>query len=314
MASDRSWIHHRFDARNNITEEYKLGVQNFISVALRGEVGSKGRIRCPCKECGNSWSKLPDNVTYDLYRYGIMESYTTWIFHGEKHRSWVEAETSSEVYTYPVKPILRKGHRILSVDEHRLIKYYVLINTPEVVKFLGEFHKLVHRQYPEFDDEAKERFQKDRFTNWFERRVVDDSKLQHTFNDLIRGPMRDVVMYNGCYSNGYKFGCTNPNERTSPNSSVVVIGPSYKDSFENNYGRLEEKNSISNDGAMQNEVSNATSSHVEPVIINDARIFFIDLRFVENDNSVHDYIEEQNDDNDEVMNDVEESESDDDMS
>ncbi|KAK1400377.1 hypothetical protein POM88_010240 [Heracleum sosnowskyi] len=95
MASDQSWMHHRFDARNNITEEYKLGVQNFISVALRGEVDSKGRIRCPCKECGNSWSKLPDNVTYDLYRYGIMESYTTWIFHGEKHRSRVEAETSS---------------------------------------------------------------------------------------------------------------------------------------------------------------------------------------------------------------------------
>ncbi|KAK1399455.1 hypothetical protein POM88_009318 [Heracleum sosnowskyi] len=112
MASDRSWMHHRFDARNNITEEYKLGVQNFISVALRGEVDSKGRIRCPCKECGNSWSKLPDNVTYDLYRYGIMESYTTWIFHGEKHRSRVEAETSSGLDKWTGKQIHSHNYRV----------------------------------------------------------------------------------------------------------------------------------------------------------------------------------------------------------
>ncbi|KAK1382953.1 hypothetical protein POM88_020688 [Heracleum sosnowskyi] len=97
MASDRSWMHRRFDARNNITEEYKIGVQNFINVALKGDdVDSKGKIRCPCKECGNTWYKLPENVTYDLYRHGIMESYSTWIFHGEKRRSRVEAETSSD--------------------------------------------------------------------------------------------------------------------------------------------------------------------------------------------------------------------------
>ncbi|KAK1399925.1 hypothetical protein POM88_009788 [Heracleum sosnowskyi] len=97
MTSDRSWMHRRFDAKNNITEEYKIGAQNFINVALKGDdVDSKGRIRCPCKECGNTWYKLPENVTYDLYRHGIMESYSTWIFHDEKRRSRVEAETSSD--------------------------------------------------------------------------------------------------------------------------------------------------------------------------------------------------------------------------
>ncbi|KAL8135215.1 hypothetical protein AgCh_010036 [Apium graveolens] len=87
-------MHRRFDARNNITEEYKHGVQNFINFAMKGKVDSMGRIRCPCNECGNTWRKLPDNVTYDLYRHGIMESYTKWVFHGEKRRSGVEAETS----------------------------------------------------------------------------------------------------------------------------------------------------------------------------------------------------------------------------
>ena len=41
-----------------------------------------------------------------------------------------------EVYTYPTDPILRVGDRILSDDEHRLITYYVLINSPEVEKYL----------------------------------------------------------------------------------------------------------------------------------------------------------------------------------
>ncbi|XP_074326600.1 uncharacterized protein LOC141664542 [Apium graveolens] len=306
------------------------------------------------------------------------------------------------VYTHPTKPIVRKGHRILSVDEDRLIKYYVLINTPEVAKYLSEFHKLVHKQYPEFDDVANERFQKDRFTNWFEKRVADYPKLKQKFKDLIRGPMRDVDIYNGCHCNGYKFGCAKSNERTSPNSGVLVIGTSYKESFQNNYGRLEEilelhyhnghkvvlfkchwfdhtthvkvdrnrmttvdirstlnaedvfilasqahqvyyaqsissakspwytvlttksrfvneevaskKSSLSNDDALQNDVSNASSSHVEPVVIHDPKNFFIDLRFVENDYSMDDYNEEQDNNKDEYVNvDDEESESDDDM-
>ncbi|XP_074347315.1 uncharacterized protein LOC141686160 [Apium graveolens] len=238
-----------------------------------------------------------------------------------------------------------------------------------------EFNKLVHRKYPEFDDAAKERFQKDRFINWFERRVADDPQLKNVFKDLIKGLMRDVDIYNGCHCNGYKFGCANSNERTSPNS-----GSSYKGSFENNYGRLEEilelhyrnghkvilfkchwfdhtkhvkvdrnmmttvdvrstlnaedvfvlasqahqvyyarhisnprspwytilttkshfvneevkykRNFTSSEDALQNEVLNASSSRVEPVMIHDPSNFFIDLRFVENDNSTDEYNEE----------------------
>ncbi|KAK1394911.1 hypothetical protein POM88_013967 [Heracleum sosnowskyi] len=78
---------------------------------------------------------------------------------------------------------------------------------------------------------------------------------------------------------------------------------------------VSEKNSISNDDALQNDVSNTSSSRVEPVIIHDPTNFFIDLRFVENDNSVEDYNynEEQNNNNEKDMSLEEECESDDDV-
>ena len=41
-----------------------------------------------------------------------------------------------EVYTYPTHPSLRSKDRILSDDEHKLVTYYVLINSPEVGKYL----------------------------------------------------------------------------------------------------------------------------------------------------------------------------------
>ncbi|KAL8147377.1 hypothetical protein AgCh_004908 [Apium graveolens] len=61
------------------------------------------------------------------------------------------------------------------------------------------------------------------------------------------------------------------------------------------------KNSLSNDDALQNDISNASSSHVEPVIIHDPKNFFIDLRVIENDYSVDDFNEENNNNEDEVM-------------
>ncbi|XP_074354200.1 uncharacterized protein LOC141693091 [Apium graveolens] len=73
------------------------------------------------------------------------------------------------------------------------------------------------------------------------------------------------------------------------------------------------KNSLSNDDALQNDISNASSSHVEPVIIHDPKNFFIDLRVIENDYSVDDFNEENNNNEDEVMSVDEESESDGDL-
>ncbi|KAK1380944.1 hypothetical protein POM88_027688 [Heracleum sosnowskyi] len=96
MASDRSWMYRRFDSRNNITEEYKLGVQDFIKVALKVDVDSKGRIKCPCKECGNTWSKLPENVTYDLYRFVENDNSVEDYNYNEEHNNNNDEDISVE--------------------------------------------------------------------------------------------------------------------------------------------------------------------------------------------------------------------------
>ena len=57
--------------------------------------------------------------------------------------------------------------------------------------------------------------------------------------------------------------------------------------------RREEEN-IFNDDAFQNEESNASSSHVERVVVDDSINFFIDLTMFENNHFVDDYEEEQN--------------------
>ncbi|KAL8132437.1 hypothetical protein AgCh_008075 [Apium graveolens] len=180
-----------------------------------------------------------------------------------------------EVYTYPTHPSLRTKDKMFSGDEYELVAYYVLINSPEVAKYLRGFQKLVERQYPHFNDAEKEKFQKEQFRDWFERRVKDDEKFKEKFIDLIRGPLNKVESYKACKCNGYKFDCVNTNELTSPNSDNC------------------HRNKI-NDEALQNEVSNASSSHVEKVIVRDPLNFFIDLRMFENDYSMDDNEEEEN--------------------
>ena len=47
-----------------------------------------------------------------------------------------------------------------------------------------------------------------------------------------------------------------------------------------------EKTTTNND-VFQNEVSNASSSHVERIVVHDPSFFFIDLRMFENDHSMN---------------------------
>ncbi|KAL8156242.1 hypothetical protein AgCh_001369 [Apium graveolens] len=286
-----------------------------------------------------------------------------------------------EVYTYLTHPSLRSRDRILNSDEHELVAYYVLINSPEVGKYLRGFQKLVQQHYPLLNDAKKEQYQKEKFKDWFERRVQDDEKLKKKFLDLIRGLMFKVESYKACKCNDYKFSCAKDKELTSPNSGVVIIRTSYNESYGNYYGRVEEvlklfyhnghqvivfkchwfdhtthvkvdrhrmttvdvksklnaddvfllasqahqvyyapnisnaksswytvlttksrqvdesvstkENLKINNDALQNEVSNTSSSHVERVTIHDPLNFFIDLRIFENDYSIdHDDEEE----------------------
>ncbi|XP_074323310.1 uncharacterized protein LOC141660243 [Apium graveolens] len=97
MASDRSWIgRNRFNESKYLTEEYKAGVDRFIEFAIEhSEKEDNGLIKCQCRDCGNKYFKKPSTVKNDLYRYGIMQWYTTWDCHGEKNISQVEVGTSS---------------------------------------------------------------------------------------------------------------------------------------------------------------------------------------------------------------------------
>ena len=70
--------------------------------------------------------------------------------------------------------------------------------------------------------------------------------------------------------------------------------------------------STERDDIFQNEMSNASSSHVERVVIRDPSNFFIDLRNFENDYSVDEDNEQQTRDEDTSVD--EEISSDDDMS
>ncbi|KAK1387270.1 hypothetical protein POM88_015448 [Heracleum sosnowskyi] len=96
MPSDRSWIgRNRFNEAKYLTEEYKIGVNNFLKFAwdnLKEE--DNGLIRCPCKNCGNDYFMDPNDVKVGLYRYGIMPWYTIWDLHGEKDMLQDEAGTS----------------------------------------------------------------------------------------------------------------------------------------------------------------------------------------------------------------------------
>ncbi|KAK1382664.1 hypothetical protein POM88_020399 [Heracleum sosnowskyi] len=97
MASDRSWIgRSRYNEAKYLTEEYKIGVDNFIQFAidhLREE--DNGLMRCPCKNCGNGTYKNPSSVKLDLYRHGIMQWYTRWDCHREEDEAHDEVGTSS---------------------------------------------------------------------------------------------------------------------------------------------------------------------------------------------------------------------------
>ncbi|KAK1363076.1 hypothetical protein POM88_038637 [Heracleum sosnowskyi] len=97
MTSDRSWIDRiRYNEAKYLTEEYKIGVDNFIQFVidhLREE--DNGLMRCPCRNCGNGTYKKPSNVKLDLYRHGIMQWYTRCDCHGEEDEPHNEVGTSS---------------------------------------------------------------------------------------------------------------------------------------------------------------------------------------------------------------------------
>ncbi|XP_026438539.1 uncharacterized protein LOC113337064 [Papaver somniferum] len=69
---------------DRLSPEYRAGVNNFIKVATQDARRRKlKKILCPCEICVNHCRKTESQVRYDLFRYGIDQSYTCWTKHGE---------------------------------------------------------------------------------------------------------------------------------------------------------------------------------------------------------------------------------------
>ncbi|CAA0831001.1 Unknown protein [Striga hermonthica] len=76
---DKSWM----CLADRRLPEYEDGVKNFLDFAYYSKQGSD-KIRCPCKKCNNVCLRSRDNVEADLLEYGILQSYITWMLHGEE--------------------------------------------------------------------------------------------------------------------------------------------------------------------------------------------------------------------------------------
>ncbi|KAK1355876.1 hypothetical protein POM88_049132 [Heracleum sosnowskyi] len=124
MTYDRSWIgRNRYNEFKYLTEEYKIGVNDFIKFACdHRDPEDGGLIRCPCEDCANKYFKDPSDVKVDLYLNGIMKWYTKWDLHGERDMPRVEAETSSPAFIlgfYKIQPKLSKSKPIEAIRSKR---------------------------------------------------------------------------------------------------------------------------------------------------------------------------------------------------
>jgi hypothetical protein len=77
---DKSWM-----TKYRGKREYRDGCRSFVDFAVSNCRIPDGNIHCPCKSCRNNQRHLPDVVLAHLTRgKGIMTTYTTWFWHGEK--------------------------------------------------------------------------------------------------------------------------------------------------------------------------------------------------------------------------------------
>lgn len=78
---DKTWM-----TKSRGTREYRDGCRLFVNFAVCNCRIPSGNIHCPCKSCRNNQCHQPDVVLAHLTGgKGIMTTYTTWFWHGEKH-------------------------------------------------------------------------------------------------------------------------------------------------------------------------------------------------------------------------------------
>jgi len=75
---DKSWM----KETTRSSELYRKGVEEFLRMARRC-VDAYNMVRCPCRDCTNRYYKHIEMVELHLFLYGIDQTYTRWLFHGE---------------------------------------------------------------------------------------------------------------------------------------------------------------------------------------------------------------------------------------
>ena len=64
-------------------DKYVVGVSTFMKF-VRDNMGEQSKIRCPCRDCLNVFTRCQDEVEDHLLFKGISESYTKWVYHSEQ--------------------------------------------------------------------------------------------------------------------------------------------------------------------------------------------------------------------------------------
>lgn len=85
VPDNRKWMDNRTDPNQEVTEEFKIGVLEFVEYALehdKDNIGG-GSIRCPCKKCKCAKFQIPNMVKLHLCKMGFMSNYYHWTSHGE---------------------------------------------------------------------------------------------------------------------------------------------------------------------------------------------------------------------------------------
>lgn len=81
-------------SKGRLSPEYQAGVFAFVESAKRDV---EGKMRCPCKKCCNAYRFDGKLVGGHLIAHGILESYTTWYYHGETPASSLIPEVVGNV-------------------------------------------------------------------------------------------------------------------------------------------------------------------------------------------------------------------------
>ncbi|KAD2393564.1 hypothetical protein E3N88_40541 [Mikania micrantha] len=89
MEVDKSWI----KLQNRRCPDFLNGLKKFMEIT-KNHVNGEGKEYCQCKSCANSKRSLQNLATIyaHIHDRDFLQSYTTWVYHGEKYSNASEIE------------------------------------------------------------------------------------------------------------------------------------------------------------------------------------------------------------------------------